>query len=90
MTDAVKQRRVITLKGRQSVKSEAVEYRIIWNQDNAAWEVFRDGMDTGLSRRKKQSAIDIALQAVEKAGETRTANVKIVSVRDRKLIVEWP
>jgi len=60
MTDS--KRPILRLKaGAAAAPVLRVEYRVVKQEPEAEWQILRNGVDTGKSRRKKQSAIDLAI-----------------------------
>jgi len=84
-----KPRKIITLKAPASRVAADIEYRLVWSEIRAQWEIHRNGAKTSASRRKKQSAIDIAILAVQ--SEVRSPEMKVIvtSLKDRTLKTEW-
>ena len=65
-----------------------VDYRVVWNEAASQWDIKRNGVDTKASRRKRQSAIDLAIrQAKTEAGAN--AKVTVSSVEATKTKTEW-
>lgn len=67
-----------------------IEFRVIWNEAAAAWDITRNGVDLHVSRRKKQSAIDLAIRKAQAEMATSAAKIVVTSVEDRKKKTEWP
>src|SRR5882757_2770297 len=82
-------RKILRLKVPASRMAADIEYRVVWSEINAHWEIHRNGAKTSASRRKKQSAIDIAILAVQ--SEVRSPEMKVIvtSLKDRTLKTEW-
>lgn len=89
MTQTPKQRKTLTLKGAALSNNKSIEYRLIWNEASQEWDIHRDGLKTGLARRKKQSALDRAMLAIRSEGGAQASAAKIVSIKDRVLTTEW-
>lgn len=66
-----------------------IEYRIVWNQVSAHWEIHRNGAKTDAARRKKQSAIDIAIQTIQSEKRPPGTKAIVTSFKDRTLKTEW-
>jgi hypothetical protein len=66
-----------------------IEYRVVWSEINAHWEIHRNGDKTSASRRKKQSAIDMAILAIKSEERSPGAKVIVTSLKDRALKIEW-
>jgi len=69
--------------------SVEIEYRVVWNDASAHWEIYRNAAKTGKSRRKKQSAIDMAIIAIRAEERSPEAKAIVVSLKDRILKIEW-
>lgn len=89
MTQPEKKRRVLFLKKPVVLRGVTFEYRLVWNENTLEWNIYRNGADTGLARRKKQSAIDTAIFAIKSDERLSGVDVKVVSLKDRVLAVEW-
>jgi hypothetical protein len=89
MTHPLKQRKIISLKGPVQQKIKALEYRIVWNEVSGQWDVHRNGVKTGLARRKKKSGIDLAILAIRSDESFPVANATVVSVKDGLQKTEW-
>ena len=66
-----------------------IEYRVVWSETSAHWEIHRNGVKTGASRRKRQSAIDIAILAGQSEERPPEAKIIVTSMKDRTLKTEW-
>ncbi|HWM60554.1 MAG TPA: hypothetical protein VNN98_00305 [Rhizomicrobium sp.] len=66
-----------------------IEYRLVWSEINAHWEIHRNGAKTSACRRKKQSAIDMAILAIQAEEKSPDAKVIVTSLKDRTLKTEW-
>jgi hypothetical protein len=82
-------RKTIRLKMPASHVSAEIEYRVVWNETGAHWEIYRNGARTGASRRKKQSAIDMAILAIKAEKRSPEAKAIVTSLKDRILKIEW-
>jgi hypothetical protein len=82
-------RRIIRLKVPASPIAADIEYRVIWSEIDAHWEIHRNGAKTSASRRKKQSAIDMAILAIQSEVRSPEAKVIVTSSKDRALKPEW-
>jgi hypothetical protein len=82
-------RKIITLKGPVSHSAGDIEYRIVWSERDAHWEIHRNGAKTGASRRKKQSALDLAIRAIQSEVKAPEAKIVVTSLKDRALKTEW-
>jgi hypothetical protein len=82
-------RKIITLKRPASRTTADIEYRIVWSETNAHWEIHRNGVKTSASRRKKQSAIDTAILAIQSEVRSSNAKAMVTSLKDRTLKTEW-
>jgi hypothetical protein len=84
-----KSRKILTLKAPASRKAADIEYRLVWSEIDAHWEIYRNGAKTSASRRKKQSAIDMAILAIQAEEKSPDAKVIVTSLKDRTLKTEW-
>lgn len=66
-----------------------IEYRVTWNERDAQWDVRRNGVDTNTSRRKKQSAIDLAIREAQAEVNTSRAKILVTTMEGRKVKTEW-
>ena len=82
-------RKIISLKAPARRRVPDIEYRIVWSEIDAHWEIHRNGAKTSASRRKKQSAIDIAILTVQSEERSPEARVIVTSLKDRILKTEW-
>lgn len=89
MTASPKPRKILGLKSSVRPSWAVLEYRLIWNATSGEWDVFRNGVNTGMSRRKKQSAIDLAVLAIRGDQTLSGAKTSVVSVKDALSKIEW-
>lgn len=89
MTQLSNKRKTLCLKAPVISKDVVLEYRLIWNQAKGEWSIHRNGLDTGLARHKKQSAIDRAILAIRSDEGLPDANSRVVSMKDGVLTTEW-
>src|SRR3569833_342787 len=89
MTQRLKERKILSLKRPVGIKMPVLEYQLIWNEDSQEWDIYRNGLKTGTTRRKLRSAIDIAILAVQSDERARGADARIVSVKKRASTLEW-
>jgi len=82
-------RKTIKLKMPASSALAGIEYRVVWSETGAHWEIYRNGAKTGVSRRKKQSAIDTAILAIQAEERSPGTNAIVASLKDRILKIEW-
>jgi hypothetical protein len=85
----LKPRKILGLK--PSIRSNwaVLEYRVIWNGACEEWVIYRNGTRTGKTRRKKQSAIDLAIIAIREDQSLTDAKATVVSIRDGVAKTEW-
>ena len=61
---AMQKRPILRLRTDAAVKIPlpgiTIEFRVLWNEAKAEWEIHRNGTALQSSRRKRQSAIDLA------------------------------
>ncbi len=82
-------RKTIKLKMPASTVSAGIEYRIVWSETDAHWDIYRNGSKTGASRRKKQSAVDMAILAIRAEERSPQMNAVVVSLEDGIMKIEW-
>jgi hypothetical protein len=66
-----------------------IEYRVVWSEKDAHWSVHRNGADIGSSRRKKQSAVDIAILALKSESRVFDTKAIVTSIKDGVQKTEW-
>jgi len=67
-----------------------VEYRVVRNESERAWNVFRNGAPTEVSaRKKKQSAVDLAIRNAIAESETSEIAIMVTCAERRKIITVW-
>jgi hypothetical protein len=84
-----KPRKTLSLKRPVQPNWAVLEYRLVWNETSVAWDIYRNGMNTGSSRRKKRSAIDTAILAIKADHKLVGAKASVISVKDGLLKPEW-
>jgi hypothetical protein len=67
-----------------------IDFRVTWNEATAAWDVKRNGVDIHASRRKRQSAIDLAIRKAQAEAATSQAKIIVTSLENGKAKTEWP
>jgi hypothetical protein len=82
-------RKVIRLKAPAAGLTSDIEYRVVWNQTHAQWEIHRNGAKTSNARRKKQSAVDLAISAIQAEVRPPEAKLIVTSLKDKTLKTEW-
>lgn len=88
MTDS--KRPILRLKaGAAAAPVLRVEYRVVKQEPEAEWQILRNGVDTGKSRRKKQSAIDLAILDARAELGTAKAKVTVTVLEAGKVTTEW-
>jgi hypothetical protein len=80
-------RRILSLKAPGAAAD--IEYRVVWNELSANWEIHRNGAKTNASRRKKQSAIDMAILKIQAEATPPQAKIIVTSWKERTLKIEW-
>jgi len=66
-----------------------IEFRVLWNETKAEWEIQRNGTDIESPRRKRQSAIDLAVRAARAEKAKTQAKVIVTTMDGRKAKTEW-
>lgn len=89
MKKSSKERKTLSLKKPFEPKEAPLEYRLIWNEDSHECDVYRNGAKTGLARRKKQSAVDNVILAIQSDVGTSRMGARIISVKGRTSTIEW-
>lgn len=89
MAASPERRRILGLKSSVRPSWAVLEYRLIWNGTSGVWDIFRNGVNTGTSRRKKQSAVDLAILAIQSDRALSGAKTTVVSVKDELSKIEW-
>ena len=82
-------RKIIKLKTPAPRLTAEIEYRVAWNEICAHWEILRNGTSTNTSRRKKRSAIDLAILAIQSEENPMEAKVIVTSLKNNILKTEW-
>jgi len=82
-------RKILSLKAPVSPIAADIEYRLVWSEIRAQWEIHRNGAKTSASRRKKQSALDMAILAIRSEANSPDVKVIVTSLKDRILKTEW-
>jgi hypothetical protein len=89
MTHPSKQRKIISLKNPIPRKAAVLEYRLVWNEALEEWDIQRNGVKTGISRRKKKSAVDTAILAIQSEAMFPNEPATVVSMKDGARKTEW-
>ena len=75
---------------RGSLKLADVEYRVLWNEVELGWDVFRNGAATKvLARKKRKSAVDLAVQDAKTELAAGGASVVVTCLQGRKIETLW-
>jgi hypothetical protein len=82
-------RKILSLKSPVSPIAADIEYRLVWSEIRAQWEIHRNGARASASRRKKQSALDRAILAIRSEASSPDVKVIVTSLKDRILKTEW-
>lgn len=64
-----------------------VSYRVIWNQRQHTFDVYRGDELTGASAPDKAAAIDLAIQSARQ--EDSSLKVSVSAIRNGKMTIEW-
>jgi hypothetical protein len=82
--------RASDIPNRKSIKLADVEYRLLFNEVNEAWDVYRNGVPTAVTARKKRtSAIDSAIRDAKAELEISEAVVMVTCLQGHKLETLW-
>jgi hypothetical protein len=82
-------RKILSLKGPAPRFVTNIEYRVVWSEIDGHWEIHRNGVKTSACRRKKQSAIDIAILEIKTEGWPAGSKAFVTSLKDKTLKTEW-
>ena len=82
-------RKILGLKSPVRPKWAVLEYRLVWREPAGQWEIYRNGVKTSSARRKKQSAVDLAILAIGADKSLAGAKARVLSVRDGQVRTEW-
>ena len=75
---------------RSSRKLADVEYRLLFNEVDQAWDVYRNGVATAVAGRKKRmSAINSAIRDANAELETSEAVIMVTWLQGRTLETLW-
>ena len=89
MSQSPAPRKILGLKSSVKPNWAVLEYRLVWSEPAGQWEIYRNGVKTSSARRKKQSAVDLAIFAIGKDKSLGGANARVLSVRDGQVRTEW-
>ena len=83
-------RRTTDVPKRRPIKLADVEYRLLFNEINQAWDVHRNGVATAVvGRKKRASAIDSAIRDAKAELETSEGVIMVTCLRGRTLEALW-
>lgn len=72
------------------VKAADIEFRVVLNKAKMEWNVFRNGVATDVSsRKKKQSAVDSAVRDAKAELDGSNAYIVVTCVEGRKIETVW-
>jgi hypothetical protein len=67
-----------------------VEFRVVWNEKEQGWNVFRNGTMTSVAgRKKKKSAVDSAIREAKIEFEASGTRIVVICLEGRKLETVW-
>jgi hypothetical protein len=67
-----------------------IEYRVVWNAAKQEWNVFRNGVATNISARKKEkSAVDSAIREAKAELKAPEAIILVTCVKGREIATVW-
>ena len=66
-----------------------IDYRVVWNEAGEQWDIRRNGVDTKNSRRKRQSAIDLAVRQAKAEMETAKGTITVSTVDGTAVKTQW-
>jgi hypothetical protein len=73
-----------------ALKGAPVEYRVVFNEVEKVWDVYRNGAPTGIrARRKRISAVDSAIRNAKAELETAGMRISVTCLRDGVLETVW-
>jgi len=89
MASATDQHATDILK-RRPIRLADVEYRLLFNDFNQAWDVHRNGVATAVvGRKKRASAIDSAIRDAKAELETSEGVIMVTCLRGQALETIW-
>ena len=75
---------------RRPIKLADVEYRLLFNEVDQAWDVHRNGVATAVvGRKKRASAIDSAIRDAKAELEISEGVIMVTCLRGRTLETLW-
>jgi hypothetical protein len=81
---------IVGIREIDSFKRADVEYRVVWNKAENVWSVFRNGVATGISaRKKKKSAVDSAIRDAKAELGASEAYIVVVCIEGRNIETVW-
>jgi hypothetical protein len=82
-------RKILQLKVPGADTSSDVVYRVVMNTLRSEWNIFRNGVRTSNARRKKQSAIDLAIRSAQVELPSVEGKILVTTFERGKLTTEW-
>jgi hypothetical protein len=71
------------------IPTKRIEYRVLKHESETEWTILRNGVSIGKPRRKKQSAIDMAIKDAQAERETSKAAITVTLFEAGKVTTEW-
>ena len=88
--DRITSERIAGNRGTGRPRFADVEYRVVRTGSKDVWNVFRNGAQTEMAaRKKKQSAVDLAIRTAIAELETAEIAVMVTCVEGRKVSTVW-
>jgi hypothetical protein len=89
MTSATNQQ-TTDIPKRRPIKLADVEYRLLFNDVNQAWDVHRNGVATAvIGRKKRASAIDSAIRDAKAELDSLEGVIMVTCLQGRTLETLW-
>jgi hypothetical protein len=73
---------------RRAEDAPDVTYKVEWNEKTSQWDTLRNDANTQLSRKKRQSAVALAIR-LAKAEQHGIGKVSVFSLAAGKAKIEW-
>jgi hypothetical protein len=82
--------RIVGVRKPDPAKLADIEYRVVRNEATKEWTVFRNGVETNISaRKKKTSAVDSAVREAKTELENSGVVIVVISVEGRRIETVW-
>ena len=71
------------------LKSSTPEYRVVWNEERARYDVYRGGVRMPYFSHRQGTAIGLAIREAEREANDTGRLITVTSLRGGKRILEW-